>query len=888
MKRYLKNPYFITILLSVVIFLILFIGKGIFPFGENTLIFGDMHDQITAFYYHFYDAFHENRSLMINFTTSGGINFLGIMAYYILSPFSFLFLLFSREDIYMAVSVVIALKMIVASVTCLYALRYFFKEKLPFLLSVVLALSYAFSGYNLILYQITPWMDAMYLFPLVVVGLKKVLDLEKPYLYIITLMLSFIFSFYVSSIGLLFIFFISFVYIFNCIKKEERKKSITALGITTVLAVGLSMIIILPSFMEILDSSRLGFDLLTLLNSKTGPITDKVSYFLPSAFLIVANLLLFLDYKKHIKFLKWYFPTVLLLGIPYIVEPINKVFHFFSYAFFPNRYGYILFFILTIGASYYFIEASPKKEENSKKRTALAITITLLCSVVAIILTYLNYSMFQEGVYKLTISKDRSLIFFISFVAITVMIGITSIIYSKKNNKMYYYILVISIVHILCNTYLYMGIDSKQEVIKKPYEAMNEISKTYRTGDFYRLKTNTSSLITNNGMVTRYHNLDHFTSLVKGDNLKFLKQLGFSSHWTKTYSKNGTMFSDSLVANKYYLTKAEPNDEWYYGCEEINEYNFCKFKKDLSYGYFTKNIEFNEDTHVFDFQNDIYRAITGKKDNLFEVYKSFKVNNLDVTKNKDRTSYKIIDNDAVNYLSIDIPVKDRSAVYLEIFNSFNNTDDDAIYKRMKIYVNDMLYKSSYPLPASNGSLYLGTFEEESVNIKVEFIYDTELSYIEVGVMDKEKLFNFIDEEKVDSTVSFEKNNVRVKVNSEKDGLFFIPVTYGEGFSAKVDGKIQKIVSVYDNFLGVELTKGNHEIEFSYVCPGLKIASVISISSLIIMIVLFSKGLYFKLLESSLFTKIIEYIYLGIYFIGFISIYLVPFICFILSYFFYIS
>ena len=51
-------------------------------------------------FYHFYDSFHGSKSLFIDFTTSGGINFFGIMAYYILSPFSFILLLFMDVNNY--------------------------------------------------------------------------------------------------------------------------------------------------------------------------------------------------------------------------------------------------------------------------------------------------------------------------------------------------------------------------------------------------------------------------------------------------------------------------------------------------------------------------------------------------------------------------------------------------------------------------------------------------------------------------------------------------------------------------------------------------------------------------------------------------------------------
>ena len=51
-----RNLYLLNIAIVLLILTIIFIYKGIYPFGNNTLIWGDMHDQITAFYYNFYDA----------------------------------------------------------------------------------------------------------------------------------------------------------------------------------------------------------------------------------------------------------------------------------------------------------------------------------------------------------------------------------------------------------------------------------------------------------------------------------------------------------------------------------------------------------------------------------------------------------------------------------------------------------------------------------------------------------------------------------------------------------------------------------------------------------------------------------------------------------------
>ena len=394
------KPYLLTTGIVLGIFIIIFLLKGIYPFGKNSLIWSDMHDQITAFYYHFYDCFRGNDSLLIDFSTSGGINFIGILAYYILSPFSFLVLLVKREEVYLMVSVIIALKTLCCSLTCLYFIRKYFK-KLPFLLSVTLAIVYAVSGYGLMMYLITPWIDAMYLLPLVMIGLKKVLDLEKPILYIITLSLSLIFSFYVSIMLVIFIFLASFIYLLVYQDdKELRKKAILSLGISTIISLLLSVVVVVPAYLQISVSSRLGINLKTLLNSKTGPITDKLAMLLFGGIMYLGIFLLAKDYKRHKKFLSFYIPVLLILLIPVLIEPINKIWHFGSYAFFTYRMGFITMLMLIVGACYGYENSNFNMDLMIKYPKLKSVIITALISVCMVIVIAVNYSDFQSAITK--------------------------------------------------------------------------------------------------------------------------------------------------------------------------------------------------------------------------------------------------------------------------------------------------------------------------------------------------------------------------------------------------------------------------------------------------------------------------------------------------------
>ena len=111
-----KNKYFLTSIISLLIISLIFISKGIFPFGNNSVIWSDMHEQVTALYYHLRDAVYGG-NLLVNFNSGGAVNFIGIMAYYILSPFTAIILLFPRDMIPQAVSIIVGLKIVISAIT---------------------------------------------------------------------------------------------------------------------------------------------------------------------------------------------------------------------------------------------------------------------------------------------------------------------------------------------------------------------------------------------------------------------------------------------------------------------------------------------------------------------------------------------------------------------------------------------------------------------------------------------------------------------------------------------------------------------------------------------------------------------------------------------------
>lgn len=881
------KPYLLTTGIVLGIFIIIFLLKGIYPFGKNSLIWSDMHDQITAFYYHFYDCFRGNDSLLIDFSTSGGINFIGILAYYILSPFSFLVLLVKREEVYLMVSVIIALKTLCCSLTCLYFIRKYFK-KLPFLLSVTLAIVYAFSGYGLMMYLITPWIDAMYLLPLVMIGLKKVLDLEKPTLYIITLSLSLIFSFYVSIMLVIFIFLASFIYLLVYQDdKELRKKAILSLGISTIISLLLSSVVVVPAYLQISVSSRLGINLKTLLNSKTGPITDKLAMLLFGGIMYLGIFLLAKDYKRHKKFLSFYIPVLLILLIPVLIEPINKIWHFGSYAFFTYRMGFITMLMLIVGACYGYENSNFNMDLMIKYPKLKSVIITALISVCMVIVIAVNYSDFQSAINKLSISGNHLLLLVLILTTLISFIGCYIILILNKKLTTFALILMslMTFTHIIVNSSIYMGIDFDQKRLTDEYEELALISKDYQPGDYYRVKNEVIDMIMNSGMVMNYHNWDHFTSLTDANNLTSLKKMGFSSMWVKTYSRGGNLFLDSVLANGYLMSDKKIDDEYYEYIKTYKNIYFYKLKKLPSYGYLIDNNDtiFDKD-NSFQISNSIYQSITGTKDSIFDIIGHFKLNNIQVSQYKDNKYYEIIDKDRYSYFETDIDIKGKKTVYLELLRTLNNTANQKIYEKFNIYINDKLYQKKIMDEDNNGVINLGTYDNEKINIKIELLKSVDLNNITIGIMDNSKYEDFINNQYIDTNINYDRNKITATVTSEEDKILYLPIAYSDSYKATNNGKEVEVIKVFDNFIGIKLEKGNNNIELTYMPKGLISMVIVSVITLVLTIILLSTKLYNKILDCKFLANIAYYLYLFAYIALILAVYVGGTICFIISYF----
>lgn len=862
-----KKKYFIVGAITLAIIAFIFIIKGIFPFGDNSIIWSDMHEQITALYYHFYDAIRGNGSLLVDFTSGGGLNFLGIIAYYILSPFTLILLFFPRDLVENAVSIVVALKIVVSSLTCLYFIsKYFKKVKIPY--QIILALLYAFSSYTLNLYIITPWMDMVYLLPILLIGLKKLLDLEDNKMYIILLSICLICSFYVTFITLIFIIFISFLYLY-IYKKENIKKAIFNLGLSTVISLLISSFIVVPTLLQIASSERAGFDIGYILTSKLGPLSDKISFVFASAPLMALTLILLLNYKKHKKFSLFMFINLLLLGLPLIIEPINKLWHFGSYVSFPYRYGFLLIFMLVVASAYTLNNVDTKLYLEKFKKFVPYISI-ILSFLIMFFVFYKFRANIQKGIDELTLTRDKRaliglfLVFLIYFVT-----SFATFMSIKKNDKktvITLYILVIS--NILFNSYFYLHKYDPKGLLDLQYEQMQEMYDVLHNeaGSYYVKEVN-RDLISNYGMVAGVNTYSNYTSLTDHTNYTVMQRLGYDSYWMDTESIGGNLFTDILLAQKYIVSYENIEDSYYRYLYTKNGLNYYEFAFRMPYGYIMKdNPTLENAKNSFEASNIIYNSITEKKD-IFDIYTLYDNEELDY-----------YDKDVI--VSKTIKVEGRKRIYLELFAGFDNVEKGYSYDAFKIYVNGKALDGVYPNKNRNGSIYLGEFTNEDVNVEITSVKRKMIKHITIGVLDLAKVDEFINVYALnkDAEISFNKSTINIKVEGKDGELLFVPRTYLNGYSSKTN----KIFRAYDNFLGIKLNDEENNIEISYIPEGFGAGIALSILGILIFILW---QVYFKNKELPRLYNITYYIYLAVYVVLAIVFYVVAPLAFVASFLF---
>lgn len=212
MKTKKQIPYiWLGPIFTLLIMLVLYAISGIYPFGTNTTAFSDGFAQYVAFLSEFANKIKEGSSLLFTWNMGGGVNFWATISYYLASPLSLIALFFEPEEMPNAFSLITLIKPILMSLTFGIFLKYVYKKN--DLTVAIFSTLWALSGFMIAVIYITSWYDAIIYFPLVIMGLNKMMNGGSAWFYALFLGLTIASNFYIGWMVCIFCV-IYFVYCF--------------------------------------------------------------------------------------------------------------------------------------------------------------------------------------------------------------------------------------------------------------------------------------------------------------------------------------------------------------------------------------------------------------------------------------------------------------------------------------------------------------------------------------------------------------------------------------------------------------------------------------------------------------------------------------------------
>lgn len=836
--RFRRYCYIVAGVLTSLMIGIFFSINHIFPFGDLSVSWCDMNQQIMPMLLNFKDILSGKGNILLNMQNGGGMNFWGVFLFYICSPFSFLVIFVSKTDIKLFMNVIIMLKMITCAVTASIFFKRCFKRLDPWF-NIILSVMYAFSGYVMMFYQISSWIDVMYMLPLLLMAFEELIYRKRIVPYIICISLMIIFSFYIGYMVVVFtVMFFGVYIIFE--KKAEDKRAVCARFILgSVIGAFLTAVVWLPSFIQYIVSAR------------GKPIIDSISediFIAPLSTVIIivactsiipASMFCSRD-CLHSKRAKMYLTLFVAMLIPMIIEPVNKMWHTGSYQAFPARYGFLTIFCGLVVTA--IVLSNPKNGLNVPRKKNIRNAILCAIVVVAFISCEIKYSadnvdFLNNYVSSLWGNKESGNCTLA--LMIFMIIPYTLVLYLYRTGKLKRCVVIMLLVPLMftesmtsVNNYI-VGAARDTDV----YEAIISMSdKIEDDDDFYRVKMNQKDFEVNLVGSMGYNSMAHYSSLSPEDYLYTMKKLGYSSYWLEIGSHCGTVFTDAILCNKYsigaYRYDDDPNSSFY----AIRPSEFY-----VPLGIVTAD-DLSEHENIisekrFDIQDELFRSICNVDEDLMRRYTYDTISNINVGGDEEEMTLYRIDNTKDGKIQYAINVSSKETLYFDCFDNLSVSLREHVNDSFDIYVNGKRIYSGYPSQKYNGLLRLGTFENETVN--VDLILKEDVYCKSFGIAG---IKNNIVERNISNINSIGLIVDGCKINGsytadDDDCWAFISIPYDKGFKAKINGKKAEIYRVYDDFMAIKLTKGENDIKITYRPVGFTLGLILSLLGLLLVILI---------------------------------------------------
>ncbi len=802
--------YIIAFVIPLIIMTALYIAREIYPFGNNCYLRSDMYHQYAPFFSELWNKLRHGESLTYSWDIGMGTNFTALYAYYLASPSNWFIVLFPQKYMIEIMNVIIILKLCLSSLTFTYYISKHFNTRKCTI--ALFGMFYALSGFVAAYSWNIMWLDCLVLLPLIILGLERLVNENRCFLYCITLGLCIYTNYYIAIMVCISVV-LYFIVLMSAYKGTRRPviyvKKFLNFAIYSLLAGGLAACLLLPEFyaftlsasnnIEFPKKLSLYFGILNMVTRHliNVPVHLGLDHY-PNIYCSVAVLLLFplyvMDKKVDLRekigksALVLIFLTAFNLNIP------NFIWHGFH---FPNslpcRQSFIyVFFLLTM-----CYEALSHLKSMTTKQLGGALWIAI------------GILLFIEQVFTVDETYDFTIVYISG--AFILVYALIMLIHLKHEFKVP---VIIFIAFSLCIIECTINMDStgigttSRSSYLLDYDAVKTVTQTVADDDssFYRMDKKFGSRSNNDGAWHNYHSISTFSSTSNGAMEKFFGELGFE-HSFNAYKYNGaTLVTESLFSVKYAISNRilteSPLRSYYTGSdgEFIYKNNYT-----LPIGFMTYNDPYGWEADSandagIENQNSLIKNLTGISNVFTLTYENATDASFEVKPVKAGHLYMIVRNTSCDTVTATI-------------NSSEYTYKDLKKGRTII---DLGYATPDDIIVISG--------DTSMNASV---YTLESSrFIEA--------FNILNNNSLNVS-EFTNNKITGTVNASKDATLICSIPYDKGWSVYIDGKKTETNNIYGALISVNVPAGEHTVTLKYMPVNFILGCIITSLCIIILI-----------------------------------------------------
>lgn len=846
---------------AVLIMLVVFICLSVIPFGNKTVLRMDLYHQYGPMFAELYERITNGDSLLYTWTMGLGVNFLGNLFNYLASPFTVLILLFGHQNIPVAIGLLMLLKAAFSASTFAYYIKHSFGKNdcsLP-----AFGLMYAFCAFFVAYSWNIMWLDAMIYFPLVILGIEKIINRQQWGLYTGALALTMFSNFYMAFMTCLFSVFYFMVYYVSHypftsrISTGLRAGKVSALlgnrfinagvrfALCSILAAGIMGIVLLPTYFSLTTSSATSgsfpqemssyfniFDFLTNHLAYIEPtIRSSGSDVLPNVYcgmLTVLCMPLYLFCKKiNLREKCLYLAFAVFLFISFDNNFLNFIWHGFH---FPNdlpyRFSFMYSFLLLVMAYRVWCNI------RSFSRTQI---VSSAIAVIAFIIV----------AQKVESKNLTDVAVLISIVFVLVYMGVLLAMNDRR-----YLPGVMSAVLLCCvfseiavsNTDHYtmnQSLDSYASDLATFEELKADLDEMEDDG-FYRMEL--SKLRTRNDPAWYYYNgISTFSSMAYETVAKSQKNLGISSNNINSYTYNPqTPLYNSIFALSYIVENegGRSMSPLYYQKVAVNG-KFTAYQNRYSLPVaFAANRDILQYSSTyanpFDAQETLYQTLA---DDYADIFLPVEVENISSANVSGVPGS--FESGAINFTrtgssdaSITITLRapeSGTPVYLYAQSS----DTDAI--TVACDEDEWTADTARPFILDTSSHPAGESIEVTIPIKESEKSGTINFY--ACTIDDQAFRNCYDALAAGGLKinTFDDTHISGTFTNSVDQILFTSIPYDSGWTVKVDGEKVEPSLVDEAYMAIDVPAGTHTVEFSYVPSGLAAGAVVSVAAILILI-----------------------------------------------------